>query len=66
MLVFVIASAVVELVETTSEAILQSVTAEARIDVSLDNFCRIASLIRSKILAFQAQNFFSHSLAMTN
>jgi hypothetical protein len=24
------------------------------------------SLIRSKILAFQAQNFFSHSLAMTN
>ena len=47
------------------EAILHSLSKLTLIYAPAVTLCRIASLIRSKILAFQAQNFFSHSLAMT-
>jgi hypothetical protein len=52
--------------EFTSEAILLSVTAEARINASLDNLCRIASLHSFKISPLALRNFSLVSLAMTN
>ena len=59
---------VIELVEIRPrlfEAIPRSISKETVIYIPIITLRRIATLIRSKILAFQAQNLLTHSLAMT-